>query len=169
MNLLVLCITVAYSALLIGAAACDVARLKVPNTIPSALVVLFGFAAWLSPHSVPLLSHLVAIAIVLAVGMGLYASGKIGGGDVKLIAALSLWSGLPLLPLLLFAIAVSGFVVAVVIVGLRAIGAGYCLESLGIRLVSLSSTNGVPYAVAISCGGLAILPHAELLFTPLFN
>jgi len=167
MSLLALC-AAAYAALLVAAAVCDVAWLKVPNAIPVALLVLLGIAGAASPQPIFWLSHASAGAVILAFCVPLYALGKIGGGDVKLMSILGLWQGFPMLPTLLFAVAICGCAVAVTFLVLRALNARSWLASIGIRLVSLEAADNVPYAVAISGGALTILPHVPVL-SPLFT
>lgn len=153
----------AYGVLLGTAALADIAYLRIPNVISLSLVVLFFAAALVSPQPVNWGSHLAAGGIVLAVGMGLFAWGKIGGGDVKLISAAALWNGLTLLPSLLLAIGVIGGLVAVVWLVLRRSGMHLLLETHGMPTASLQSGVGIPYAVAIAAGCLLLLPDLPLL------
>ena len=59
---------------------------------------------------------------MLVAGMAVWRCGWLGGGDVKLIAALSLWAGADQLPVLLLAIGVSGGALAVAILLARRLG-----------------------------------------------
>lgn len=152
-----------YGGLLAIAAITDLAYLRIPNFIPIALTLAFLIAAALSPRPVDWISHLGAGGIVLAVGMGLFAWGKIGGGDVKLCAAAALWNGWGLLPSLLLAIGIIGGLVAVFCVVLRQFGVGFLFERYGIPSVALQAGQGIPYGVAIAAGCLLLLPNLPLL------
>ena len=85
--------------LLITATITDIIWLRIPNWIPAGIVVLFLTAAMAEPRSLDWWgSHLSAGLVVLLVGMVVFAWGKLGGGDVKLLAAVALLFGLTPLP-----------------------------------------------------------------------
>jgi prepilin peptidase CpaA len=140
----------AYGGLLAVAVASDVATLRIPNFVPLALALLFVPAALLSPRPVDWVSHLAAAAISLVVGIGLFAWGKLGGGDVKLIAAVALWHGLQPLPALVLLIGIVGGIVAILCLLLRWAGLGRFLAARGADLVALRAGAEIPYAVAIA-------------------
>ena len=83
----------AFASLLLYAAFCDIRRFEIPNAVPVALLLLYPiFAASASAPA----SAFAAVAVALAVfggGVLLYARGWLGAGDVKLLAAASLWVG----------------------------------------------------------------------------
>lgn len=140
----------AYGGLLAVAVANDVASLRIPNFVPLAVALLFLPAALLSPGPIDWVSHLAAAAISFGVGIGLFAWGKLGGGDVKLIAAVALWHGLKPLPELVLLIGIVGGIVAILCVLLRWAGLGRFLAVRGADLVSLRAGAEIPYAVAIA-------------------
>jgi prepilin peptidase CpaA len=142
-----------FAALLAIALVTDVAWLRIPNWITASLVALFPLAALAAPHlGTWWLSHLASGAVVLIVAMGLFAWGKIGGGDAKLMAAIGLWAGLSLLPTLLLVIAVLNGAVILVYMGIRSYGIGAYLEAHGLHLVSLQPGKDMPFAVAAAAG-----------------
>lgn len=144
---------VPFVGLLIAATFTDILWLRIPNWIPIGIALLFLGAAAAEPRSLSWWgSHLGAGGIVLLVGMGIFAWGKLGGGDVKLLTGVALWFGLSPLPALLLAIGVIGGLVSVACVVLRGYGTGALLEYLGVRAVALEKGQGVPYAVAIAAG-----------------
>ncbi|HEV2302152.1 MAG TPA: prepilin peptidase [Stellaceae bacterium] len=151
----------AYGGLLAVAVVTDVAALQIPDFVPLALALLFVPAALLSPAPVDWLSHVAAAAISLVVGIGLFAWGKLGGGDVKLIAAVALWHGLKLLPALVLSIGIAGGIAAILCVLLRWAGLGRCLAARGTDLVALRAGADIPYAVAIAgaAGLLLLMPR----------
>ena len=131
----------------------DIVWLRIPNWISAGVAVLFLAAGMAEPRSLDWWgSHLAAGLIVLVVGMAVFAWGKIGGGDVKLLAGVALWFGLTPLPVLLVAIGVAGGAVSIVCLVLRGYGSGALLELLGMHAVVLEKGQGVPYAVAIAAG-----------------
>jgi prepilin peptidase CpaA len=135
-------LTALFGGVLIGAAASDVMTLRIPNLLSLALVALF--AVHVVTSEMPLMDilwHLTAGIIVLGGGMALFAWGKFGGGDAKLIAAVALWVGASLLMPLLILVSLVGLVIAVVILALR---------SRGLAI------NKLPYGVAIAGGWLLL-------------
>jgi prepilin peptidase CpaA len=142
-----------FAALLAIAMATDVAWLRIPNWVNATLIVLFPLAALAAPHTGTWwLSHIAGGIFVLIAGMGLFAWGKIGGGDAKLMAAIGLWSGLALLPTLLLTIGVLNGAVILLYLGIRGYGIGAYLEAYGLRLVSLQPGKDMPFAVAAAAG-----------------
>ena len=145
--------TAVFVGLLIAAAITDIVWLRIPNWISAGVVQFVLAAAVTEPRSLAWWgSHLGAGGLVLLVGMGVFAWGKIGGGDVKLLTGVALWFGLAPLPSLLLMIGVVGGVVSIACFILRGTGSGALLEYLGIRAVVLEKGQGVPYAVAIAAG-----------------
>ncbi len=147
--------------LLLVAATWDVARFRIPNLLCGALVGLFALRAVLLPDAEEAMRHLAPAAIVFAVTALLFARGLIGGGDVKLLAAATLW--VPPAAVLPQILAVSGIgaLLALGVVALRRI----------VRLVLPVPAYGeaalpevlragapLPYGVAIAAGTLLHLP-----------
>jgi prepilin peptidase CpaA len=145
--------TVLFVGLLIVAAVTDIVWLRIPNWISAGVALLFLAAAMAEPRNLAWWgSHLGAGCIVLLVGICVFAWGKIGGGDVKLLTGVALWFGLAPLPELLVAIGAVGGAVSVACLVLRGSGSGALLEYFGMRAVALENGQGVPYAVAIGAG-----------------
>lgn len=81
---------------LFGAAAVfDLVSRRIPNTIPIALSGLFLLQVALVGHRgmAPFWLHLVTGAVLLVVGVALFAFGQLGPADGKLMAAAGLWIG----------------------------------------------------------------------------
>lgn len=73
---------------------CDASRYIIPNNLNLAILLLYFAAIFLLPIAPGVaLSALGAGSAVLLVGLGLFALGLMGGGDVKLLAVLALWTG----------------------------------------------------------------------------
>jgi prepilin peptidase CpaA len=132
--------------LLVVAAVIDVRTLTISNRLNLG-VALMAPLYWWSAH-LPLWPD---IGIQVAIAAGVFAllavafyAGMMGGGDVKLAAALALWfSPQSTLRFLVF-MSIAGGLLTLVVVGLH-------------RLKKKPGKPEVPYGVAIAAGGLLIL------------
>jgi prepilin peptidase CpaA len=145
---------------LIAAALSDAVRLRIPNILSVILIVLFGLVAITSGMSVSdVLWRVAAGGLVLAVGFALFAVNLFGGGDVKLLAAVSLLVGWSSVPSLLAVISIVGGLLAGLIIMLRLSGLADVLVATGIRSVVLESERlFVPYGIAIAAGWFLVGP-----------
>ena len=136
-----------------GAAFADLQRFEIPDYWSIAITALFAVAAVSGIPVGQWWPHLAAGAAVFGMGVLLFSRGWLGGGDVKLLAACALWSGLGGLPLLLGGTAIAGGALALAaIVARRFAGSDPAWPAL--------QRNGpLPYAVAI-LGGAAALAAA---------
>ena len=132
--------------LLVVAAVIDVRTFTISNRLNLA-VALAAPLYWWSAH-LPLwpdvgLQVAIAAGVFALLAVAFYA-GMMGGGDVKLAAALALWfSPLSTLRFLIF-MSIAGGLLTLVVVGLH-------------RLRKKAGKPQVPYGVAIAIGGLIIL------------
>jgi prepilin peptidase CpaA len=158
-----------YVFALVFAGLSDLVSLRIPNWLTGALAVAFPLAAVIAgsgvgAHRVEWLSHIGAGAAVFAVGAMLFACRILGGGDVKLLAAMALWSGLHLLVPLLFLVAVIGGVFALLVLGLRQPLAQASIVALLRRVPSfLHSKMPIPYGIPIALAGILIAPRLPFL------
>lgn len=74
------------------AAASDVSRYLIPNRVCLLIAASYLLTATALPFGV-WLSGLAIGLLALGVGLVLFARGLVGGGDVKLAAAIALWAG----------------------------------------------------------------------------
>lgn len=149
-----------FPVLMIGAAVWDLLTLRIPNWQVLAVLGTFLVYAGLAPLSMAELGvHLGTGAAVLVAGLALFARGLLGGGDVKLLAATSVWIGWPEVVPYLFAVAVSGGVLALAILAFRRarLPRGWSARPWVRRLHEPAA--GIPYGVAI--GAAALLIYAE--------
>ena len=122
------------------------------RTIPNWLNILIAAGAplWWWTHGWALWPDIVLqlgfALTIFAIFAGCFAIGAMGGGDVKLITALSLW--LPLTPLvrMLFVMSLLGGLVTLVTL-------------VAHRMLKRSGSPEVPYGVAISIAGLWVLAN----------
>lgn len=112
-------LSLALTAILLAASAMDLTRLRIPNLIPLALIGFSLLRMASTAEPIPWPSHLGAFGLMLMLGFLAFAGGLIGGGDVKLMAALALWFG-PL-PLASFVVltGISGGILASILLLLR--------------------------------------------------
>lgn len=114
-NLLVSQLVVAaFVGLLVAAAISDVRQLIIPNRYCAAVVLLYPIYVLTAPHGVDWSAGAIVGAVALAIGFLLFAMRLAGGGDVKFFAAVSVWAGTDLLDEYVFATALVGGLVAIV-------------------------------------------------------
>jgi len=158
---------------LFAAAASDIKSLTIPNWIPVSIVALFliqagtGLALNVTEISHGFVPSLIVATATLVMFTLLFALGQMGGGDVKLIAATSLWAG----PDLIF-----GFIVITTLAGgalaLFALMRGTksansprpyaglsssVLAAGGDTPVARLASRPIPYGVAIAIGGFFVV------------
>ncbi len=150
-SILILCL----GALLLSAGIEDIHRREIANWKNAAVALMAPVWWWTSGLSlwpgVPV--QLLLAAVVFAMFCGAFAAGMMGGGDVKLIAALALW--LPLEPLLdmLMVMAIAGGAVTLAIM-------------IDHRIRRSEGPPEVPYGVAIAAAGLLALGEPILNHFP---
>lgn len=141
----------------------DMLTMTIPNRISLVLVVAFLVAAPLAGLGLEqFLMHLGAGALVLTIGFGMFAAGWIGGGDIKLLAASSLWVGLNLLMPYLFAVTVIGFVLGLGMLFARRFFPEGSVRAPGWVLRLQASETGIPYGLAIAGAALWLYPATAL-------
>ena len=137
--------------ILVIAAVIDVRTFTISNRL-NLCVALLAPVYWLSV-SLPLWPdaavQLAAAAVVFVVFAGAFYLGMMGGGDVKLAAALALWFSPPEILKFLVVMSIAGGVLTIVIL-------------IAHRLRSKEGRPQIPYGVAIAFGGLVILTQRFL-------
>lgn len=160
-------------ALLAAAAACDLRRRVIPNRIVAGVALLWLVAEATGRDGAWWPNAAIGLGMLLA-GMAVWHRGWLGGGDVKLIAALSLWAGADLLPEFLLAVGVAGGALAVAIVLGRRLArspaAAMLLDGTAGRLPAALADGRalgplaaltLPYGVAVALGGCWLV-HRQL-------
>ena len=139
------------AVLLVVAAVIDVRTFTISNRL-NATIALLAPLYWLSIS----LSLWPDVAIQLAMGLGVFVllaaafyAGMMGGGDVKLAAALALWFSPVSTVKFLVLMSLAGGVLTLVVVALH-------------RARRREGKPEIPYGVAIAFGGLAILAQRFL-------
>lgn len=155
-------IKLVFIAIMLGAAASDLTAYRIPNVAVIALIALFAVVAGAHYKQVAWTEQIAASILCLVGGLIFYRLGQMGAGDVKLIAAIALWSGMwALMPVLLY-IAIAGLGVMLLIVGAR-YGIKFAKKFGWIHLERemprvLRLGEGIPYGVAIALAAIAAVP-----------
>ena len=165
MNLLQAALLTLFPVLVIIAALTDVTSFTIPNRISAILVLAFFPAALALARPAGEIGVDAAVCFVaLLAGMGMFAAGWIGGGDAKLLAAASLWLGLPAMPVFLIVTALAGGALAVLLMNARSPWVQPYLSGAPAWLTRLATQGAdVPYGVAIATGALAAFPQCALM------
>jgi prepilin peptidase CpaA len=142
---------IALAALLLVAAAIDVRTFTISNRL-NLTVALLAPVYWLS-IALPIWP---GVGIQLAAGAGVFAllaaaffAGMMGGGDVKLAAALALWFSPASTLKFLVLMSLAGGVLTLAVMALH-------------RMKRREGRPEIPYGVAIAFGGLVILTQRFL-------
>ncbi len=143
--------------LLIWAVICDFTSLRIPNRLPLAVALLFAAYATAAPGAVDWLGGLLMAMIVFVVATVLFHFRVMGGGDVKLMAAVALWAGPQgILGFLLITSLVGGLLALIAITPLRFVFAEAVAALGGAKAVRGAFRGVIPYGIAIAAGGLFV-------------
>ena len=138
------------SLLLIFAAISDIRGYVIPNWISVAILLLFVAhlpVYW--PPVIALMTDTATAAFIFVIGLFLFARGLFGGGDVKLLSALTLWVGLIGLPRLLVVMTLTGGILALALLLVRRMS----------RDPQRKLDRRIPYGVAIAAAGIDFCLH----------
>ncbi len=141
------------ASLLVAAAAEDAARLKISNFLCIGVLAGAIVAMAVAGFEPSLWQNGLVFAALLAGGTLLFARGKMGGGDVKLMATLGLWCDFDAAVTMVAGVFISGGVLALLVLGIRR----FAPVGASARAVVLKPGGGIPYGVAIAAGGLIAL------------
>jgi prepilin peptidase CpaA len=139
------------AATLVVAAVIDVRTFTISNRLTLA-VALSAPLYWLSISLTPwpgMAIQVAAGAVVFAILAGAFYAGMMGGGDVKLAAALALWFSPIGTVKFLVLMSITGGILTLVILAWH-------------RMRRREGRPEIPYGVAIAFGGLAILTQRFL-------
>ena len=149
--------TLGFLALLCAAAWSDVRSLTIPNRYTLAIALLFPI------HMLPIgqpVDWLIALAVgsgMLALGFLLFALRILGGGDAKLMAAVSLWAGLEHLPEFVLLTSLSGGGMALLLWLRARLDRSPSIAAVMTSAVDSNFTKQpMPYGVAIGVGGVYV-------------
>ena len=133
---------------LAAAAIEDAVRLRISNLTCLAVILAALVAMTLAGFQLSLWQNAVNFLVALAAGTLLFATGKIGGGDVKLLAGLGLWVNLAGGVWLLAAVFLAGGVFALLFIIFRMFK--------GRKTGRNNRGAAIPYGLAIVAGALFV-------------
>ena len=153
---------ISFFALCLFAALIDLETLTIPNWLNG----------WLAFLAVPALiiaapgwgvagMHLLVGVIVFAVTVAMFFLGVFGGGDAKFIPAVVLWIGPAGAMPFLFATALAGGVLTILVLIARQTIPYFFYPGFG--QATFLEQRGVPYGVAIAAGAFYAAPTSPLL------
>lgn len=140
-----------FAILLIAAGLQDAAQARMSNRIVVLLITGAVVAAILIGPKLEVWQNIAVFAALLVLGTAMFAKGVLGGGDVKMLAATSLWFDLAGAAKMLLAVVMSGGVLALLVIAIRLVNWG---EGAQRRLQFLRPRAGIPYGMAIAAGAL---------------
>ena len=153
---------VSYVGLLLACAATDILWLRIPNYLVLLIAGLFVLATILTDREIFLLAQVGPALGLFAVGLALFALGKVGGGDVKFLGAAALWVGMGQIGNFLLWLAIAGAAVALAFLlgGLALQWSFYRAREITGRNIfipeSIAQRGQVPYGVSITIASLLV-------------
>ena len=129
----------------------DWRRRIIENWLTGAIAVMAPLFWWASGYALwPDIGIQIIMSVVLfLLFLGCFVLGMMGGGDVKLIAALALWFSLPVMIQLLTIMAIVGGLLTVAMM-------------ISQRMRKDEGAVEVPYGIAIAVGGLWVIAEPYL-------
>jgi len=134
------------AAMIVAAAIWDLRTRTIPNGL-NAAIALLAIPFWWASGTVlwpDMVLHIAIAAAVLGLFAVAFAFGAMGGGDVKMVAALVLWLPPTAVIVMLVIMSLAGGVLTLVMVARH-------------RLSRAEHQLEIPYGVAIAVGGLWLI------------
>lgn len=140
---------------LVVAARGDWLRRDIPNLLNATIAAMAPLYWWAAGYALwPDIAIILGLALLLLVIFaGAFAIGAMGGGDVKMIAALALWMAPVQLPQFLIVMAIAGGVLTFAMLAHH-------------RLTDRPGKPEIPYGIAIAIGGLWVVVNRILTNLP---
>jgi len=147
-----------FLATMLWAAVSDLVSFRIPNAVPIIAAAAFPLTTLaLGWELRTLMLHLGAGATMLALCFVLFIRGYIGGGDAKLLAAASLWTGWAMMPAHIFAVTVLGGLFALLVLVFRRLPLPDAFAAISWVARLHGEPAHIPYGVAIAGGTLIVL------------
>jgi prepilin peptidase CpaA len=149
-----------FAAVMAIAAYEDFRRLVIPNLLPAILCVGWPVHFAAGPSFFGALTAIGCALAVFIVGAALFARGFLGGGDVKLLTAATLWCGAAGTPSLLVLTGILGGVLTLFLLlpfGAQLAAAGRALLGPAAIAAEHDTAKSVPYGVAIAGAALIVV------------
>lgn len=153
---------IAFALLLLAAGWQDLRTMRIANRLSVAIAVAFVLWSLAGLAAGTLVVGDMALAVTCAVGVFFigalaFAAGALGGGDVKLLAAASLFAGSTFLLDFLTVVALVGGAMGLALLAGAPIGPEAPADDGATVRTRLRS--GLPYGPAIAAGGLWVAAH----------
>lgn len=160
--LAVLIVTLVFAAPLLAAGFTDFWSMKIPNKVSLAMAAGFFLTLPLTWQGLPFLGeHLMVGGVFFLAGFAMFAFGWLGGGDAKLMAAISLWlSWNDALPFILATTIFGALLGIFLIFGGRIAPIRLRTSELGMRL--WQGGKDMPYGLALAAGALYVWPTSQI-------
>ncbi len=149
---------------MVFAAVSDMLSMTIANRVSVLLLATFTVIAPMTGMEWSVyFSHLAAGMAVLVVTFGLFALGGMGGGDAKLLSATAVWMGLSmtLVQYLIYSTLLGGALTVAILLYRKSPLSVFTGHLLPLRNFADSDT-GVPYGIALACGGMIVFPSTVL-------
>lgn len=158
---------IVFAGLLLYAAVSDLRSLTIPNWLSIAMAGAFPvFALAMGMAPLMIAWHIGVGFVVLAFGFALFQMRVFGGGDAKLLAAVSVWTGYALfMPFIVWTALAGGLLAIYLLMYRRYAKVGANNAAFMERLKN--KKTGIPYGIAIMGGGMMVLPQLLQRFTAL--
>ena len=155
-------IAIILSAMLLAVVLYDITKFIIPNKLNAAFVLLYPVFLFATPEPIEWWWSLAVMACFFAVGLLIFQFNIMGGGDVKLLIALSLWIGWNGQTLAAFGLLTSivGGVLAVFLVLARFMAAKAGAKNLP---KVLTKNAPIPYGVAIAYAFATLMWKGHIL------
>lgn len=140
----------------------DLRRLIIPNWIPIALVAAFPIFALVHLGVDRIPAHVLVAVVVFLISLVFFVADWMGGGDIKLLAALMLWVGPGTAPEFLVVMSLLGAMLAITLMIVRSFPSAVDPWGQTIvvrRIIELARLGQCPYGVAIGTTALLFAPR----------
>ncbi|MGB3456489.1 MAG: prepilin peptidase [Litorimonas sp.] len=157
-----LVVTLVFALPLLAAACTDFWSMKIPNQISLLLLAGFFVTLPLTWQGVEVLGEHMLVGLVFFVaGFAMFAFGWIGGGDAKLMAAVSIWFGWGDVSDFIFYTTLFGAALGIfLLLGDKMAPIRLRTSEAGMRL--FQGGKDMPYGIALAAGGLFVWPTSAI-------
>ena len=128
----------------------DVVRRRISNLACLAVFATALTAMAIRGFPLELWQNVLVFALLLLCGTAAFAAQLLGGGDVKLLAAVGLWMSLPAAVWLLAAVFISGGLLAILFILTRP------MRRTADDVDGKRRSSGIPYGLAIAAGAFMV-------------
>ena len=154
-------VMVVWPFLLVYAAIGDFMTMRIPNWLNLSIFLLFFPAAFLAGMSMEqFMWHAITFVLTLLVGFVLSMTIRFGGGDAKMMAALSIWFNGQSLALFLAYSGIAGGILAIVMKIWQVMRIEDSVWNNGRLSRVLFKELDLPYGIAFASGALLAFPNS---------